>query len=217
MLLVVQFTMVFHARHVALAAAQSGARVARTAPAGGGWEEAASAKAAGDVREIGPELLSDLSVRAGESGDERWVKVSGYAVTVVPFMKFQCRSGPGGRSSASAPTSATASRANRGPRDEGAGDGDRGSMSLEMVLVTPLFVAFLLFLAGAGRMVDAKSQVDGAARDAVRSASIARSAPAAQRLAAETAAAGMAGPAGAPADPACRPTCPTGGPAAGSA
>ena len=73
------------------------------------------------------------------------------------------------------------------------GDGDRGSMSLEMVLVTPLFVAFLLFLAGAGRMVDAKSQVDGAARDAVRSASIARSAPAAQRLAADTAAAGLTG------------------------
>ncbi|MFG2089307.1 MULTISPECIES: TadE family protein [unclassified Spirillospora] len=70
---------------------------------------------------------------------------------------------------------------------------DRGSMSLEMVLVTPLFVAFLLFLAGAGRMVDAKSQVDGAARDAVRAASIARSAPAAQRLAAETAAAGLTG------------------------
>src|SRR5690606_14122864 len=39
----------------------------------------------------------------------------------------------------------------------------------------------------------AKSQVDGAARDAVRAASVARSAPAAQRLAAETAAAGMSG------------------------
>ncbi|WP_235206597.1 MULTISPECIES: TadE family protein [Actinomadura] len=70
---------------------------------------------------------------------------------------------------------------------------DRGSMSLEMVLVTPIFVAFLLFLAGAGRMVDAKSQVDGAARDAARAASIARSAPSAQSLAADTAAAGMRG------------------------
>lgn len=66
-------------------------------------------------------------------------------------------------------------------------------MSLEMVLVTPIFVAFLLFLAGAGRMVDAKSQVDGAARDAARAASIARSAPSAQSLAADTAAAGMRG------------------------
>lgn len=71
--------------------------------------------------------------------------------------------------------------------------GERGSMSLEMVLVTPLFVAFLLLVAGAGRMVDAQSQVDGAARDAVRAASIARSASSAQDLAAETAAAGLRG------------------------
>ncbi|GAA2624191.1 TadE/TadG family type IV pilus assembly protein [Actinomadura fulvescens] len=70
---------------------------------------------------------------------------------------------------------------------------DRGSMSLEMVLVTPLFVAFLLLLAGAGRMVDAKSQVDGAARDAVRAASVARSAGAAENLAQETAALNLRG------------------------
>ena len=89
MLVVVQFTMVFHARHVALAAAQSGARVARTAPVGGGWEGGATAKAERDVREIGPELLGDLTVRAGESGDQRWVEVSGRAVTVVPFMSFR--------------------------------------------------------------------------------------------------------------------------------
>lgn len=73
------------------------------------------------------------------------------------------------------------------------GAAERGSMSLEMVLVTPIFIAFLLFLAGAGRMVDAKSQVDGAARDAARAASIARSAGSAQDLAADTAAAGMRG------------------------
>ncbi|WP_231335279.1 TadE/TadG family type IV pilus assembly protein [Actinomadura graeca] len=70
---------------------------------------------------------------------------------------------------------------------------ERGSMSLEMVLVTPLFVGFLLFLAGAGRMVDAQSQVDGAARDAVRAASIARSAPSAQDLAGEAARTGLQG------------------------
>ncbi|GAA4374858.1 TadE family protein [Actinomadura sp. NPDC048032] len=70
---------------------------------------------------------------------------------------------------------------------------DGGSMSLEMVLVTPIFVAFLLFLAGAGRMVDAKSQVDGAARDAARAASIARSAGDAEGLASDTASAGLRG------------------------
>ncbi|WP_034517975.1 TadE family protein [Actinomadura rifamycini] len=70
---------------------------------------------------------------------------------------------------------------------------DRGSMSLEMVLVTPLFVAFLLVLAGAGRLVDAQSQMDGAARDAARAASIARSAASARAFAADTAAAGLRG------------------------
>lgn len=60
---------------------------------------------------------------------------------------------------------------------------DRGGMSLELVLMTPIFVAFLMLLAGVGRMVDAQSQIDGAARDAVRAASIARSAGDAGRLA----------------------------------
>lgn len=70
---------------------------------------------------------------------------------------------------------------------------ERGSMSIEMVLVTPLFVIFLMLLAGAGRMVDAQSQVDGAARDAVRAASIARSAGGAERMAHEAATANLNG------------------------
>lgn len=89
MLLVVQFAMVYHARHVALAAAQAGARVARTQPVGGGWEGAAEEKAAGDVRKIGRNLLSGLEVSSGETGDQRWVEVSGEAVRVVPFMTFR--------------------------------------------------------------------------------------------------------------------------------
>ncbi|GLZ03969.1 septum determining protein [Actinomadura sp. NBRC 104412] len=70
---------------------------------------------------------------------------------------------------------------------------DRGSMSMEMALVTPLFVVFLMLLAGAGRLVDAQSQVDGAARDAVRSASIARSPEGAVRLAQQAADANLNG------------------------
>ncbi|WP_240489951.1 TadE/TadG family type IV pilus assembly protein [Actinomadura atramentaria] len=72
-------------------------------------------------------------------------------------------------------------------------DGERGSMSLEMVLVTPLLVAFLLVLAGAGRLVDAQSQVDGAARDAARAASVARSAGGADQMARAAAAADLRG------------------------
>jgi Flp pilus assembly protein TadG len=62
-------------------------------------------------------------------------------------------------------------------------DRERGTMSLEMVIVTPLFVAFFMLLAGVGRIVDAQSQVDSAARDAVRAASIARSEDGAKDLA----------------------------------
>ncbi|MFC5180216.1 TadE/TadG family type IV pilus assembly protein [Actinomadura harenae] len=70
---------------------------------------------------------------------------------------------------------------------------DDGSMSLEMVFATPIVVAFLLLLAGAGRMVDAKSQVDGAARDAARAASTARGAGEAARLGMEAAQADLQG------------------------
>jgi Flp pilus assembly protein TadG len=62
-------------------------------------------------------------------------------------------------------------------------DRERGTMSLEFVIVAPLFLAFFMLLAGVGRIVDAKSQVDSAARDAVRAASIARSTEGAKKLA----------------------------------
>ena len=71
-----------------LTAAQSGARVARTQPVGGGWQDAAVAKATGDIDHIGPHLISGLHVDTGEVNDERWVQVSGEAVQVIPFLTF---------------------------------------------------------------------------------------------------------------------------------
>ena len=56
----------------------------------------------------------------------------------------------------------------KAPRD------DRGSMAVEMVLLTPAFVLLMLFLVGVGRVVEAQGQADGAARDAARAASIQR-------------------------------------------
>ncbi|WP_233359080.1 TadE/TadG family type IV pilus assembly protein [Thermomonospora amylolytica] len=70
---------------------------------------------------------------------------------------------------------------------------DRGGLSLELVLLTPVFVMFLMLLAAAGRVVDAKSQIDGAARDAARAASIARSAGDAEAYAGRAAARSLAG------------------------
>lgn len=52
--------------------------------------------------------------------------------------------------------------------------GERGSMAAETVLLAPVFVLFLLFLAGAGRLVEAQGEVNGAARDAARAASVQR-------------------------------------------
>lgn len=52
---------------------------------------------------------------------------------------------------------------------------ERGSASLELTLVTPAIVVLLLFAVGAGRLAQARAEVDAAARDAARAASIARS------------------------------------------
>ncbi|MER6943378.1 TadE family protein [Nonomuraea sp. NPDC000554] len=51
---------------------------------------------------------------------------------------------------------------------------DRGSMAVETVLLAPVFLLFLMFLAGAGRLVEAQGEVNGAARDAARAASVQR-------------------------------------------
>ncbi len=64
---------------------------------------------------------------------------------------------------------------------------ERGSVTVELVLVTPLLLALALFAVLAGRLTEARAEVDGAARDAARAASIARD-PAAARAAAHASA-----------------------------
>lgn len=86
-LLVVQFAMVYHARHVALAAAQSGARAARE-QSRGDWKDAAETNARDYVQRIGPALLTGVDPQAGGDQNERWVTVTGTAVRVVPFLTF---------------------------------------------------------------------------------------------------------------------------------
>jgi len=87
LLLVVQFAMVYHARQVALAAAQSGARVART-QVEGDWQGPAVDKASADIDKIGSNLLAGRQVRPLVNGDQRGIEVSGTAVRVIPFMTF---------------------------------------------------------------------------------------------------------------------------------
>ncbi|GII03534.1 TadE/TadG family type IV pilus assembly protein [Planobispora takensis] len=74
----------------------------------------------------------------------------------------------------------------------GRGDGrERGSLSAETVLLAPVFLLFLLFLVGAGRIVEAQGEVNGAARDAARAASVERTRSEAEAAAAEAAQASL--------------------------
>lgn len=49
-----------------------------------------------------------------------------------------------------------------------------GSVALELVFVAPALILMLLFVAAGGRILTAKGQVQGAARDAARAASLSR-------------------------------------------
>ncbi|GAB6901758.1 TadE/TadG family type IV pilus assembly protein [Kineosporia succinea] len=66
-------------------------------------------------------------------------------------------------------------------------------MSVEVVIVTPLLVAFLLLVVAFGRYVAVRGEVEAASRDAVRAASLERDAAAAQGAATRTANASLGG------------------------
>ncbi len=62
-----------------------------------------------------------------------------------------------------------------------------GGVSVELVLLTPLLVVMLLFVVALGRLAGARLDVDGAASQAARAASIARDPLSATALARQTA------------------------------
>jgi Flp pilus assembly protein TadG len=71
-------------------------------------------------------------------------------------------------------------------------DGERGSAATKLVLIAPILVALLLFVAVCGRLVMARGDVEAAARDAARAASTARD-PATADASAQAAAAAAVG------------------------
>lgn len=87
----VQFALYFYARHVAIAAAQEGDRVAREERANPNqnWSGDASAKANDWINQLAPSLLVGSGVRTGESGPvggDGWnVSVT---VTVPPLLSW---------------------------------------------------------------------------------------------------------------------------------
>jgi Flp pilus assembly protein TadG len=68
---------------------------------------------------------------------------------------------------------------------------ERGAATTELVLVTPLLIVLLLFVALAGRLALVRGDIEGAARDAARAASLARSPSAAAEAARDAAAANL--------------------------
>lgn len=73
----------------------------------------------------------------------------------------------------------------------GQGGRSTGSATLELVVLAPALLALVLLVVAAGRVAAAQGQVDGAARDAARAASLERSASSAQAAARDTAAASL--------------------------
>jgi Flp pilus assembly protein TadG len=72
------------------------------------------------------------------------------------------------------------------------GPPEEGSATLEVAIVTPMLILFMLFVVLAGRVALAAGEADNAARDGARAASIARSAAAAASDARQAAAATLA-------------------------
>lgn len=70
---------------------------------------------------------------------------------------------------------------------------ESGSVAAELVLVTPLFIVFLLFVVALGRLASARLDVDGAAAEAARAASITRDPTTATAMAEQTASAALGG------------------------
>jgi len=70
---------------------------------------------------------------------------------------------------------------------------ERGSAAAELVLVTPLLILLLLLAVAAGRLVQGRLDVDSAARQAARAASLARTPQAASAQATQVAQAALAG------------------------
>jgi len=84
MLYVVQFGMIYHAQHIAVSAAQAGARNARQQPEA--WNPGAAEQTARTaIDQLGPALLNNVTVVAEEQeGYTRSVVVTGTAVNVFP-------------------------------------------------------------------------------------------------------------------------------------
>lgn len=85
----------------------------------------------------------------------------------------------------------TAGLRRRGRKLGKLGQDEAGGVTVELVLLTPLLIVLLLFVVALGRLAGARLNVDGAAAQAARAASIARDPATAAALAKQTATAAL--------------------------
>lgn len=88
LMLVFQFAFWYHARHVALAAAEEGARAARVDT---GTAAAGAARAERFLGDLGPSVMVNPKVSASRNLDVARVEVSGQARNVVPGLRLPIR------------------------------------------------------------------------------------------------------------------------------
>src|SRR5581483_8218033 len=83
---VIQFALYENAQHVALAAAQSAAREARTQPRGAAWQGPATSKVGEVIQSIGSHVFQGRPtvVFDGSDADNRYVEVHAQAVPILP-------------------------------------------------------------------------------------------------------------------------------------
>jgi len=83
--LVVQAALYMHARHVVLAAAQQGARLARVqAPTDQTAVDSARAGTYSYLHQLGSDIVTDPTVTVTRAGGEATVRVSAHAVSILP-------------------------------------------------------------------------------------------------------------------------------------
>jgi Flp pilus assembly protein TadG len=82
---IVQAALYMHARHVVLAAAQQGARLARVATVDDtGAVDAARAGTYSYLQQLGPDIVTDPVVTVTRAGGQATVRVAAHAVSILP-------------------------------------------------------------------------------------------------------------------------------------
>lgn len=88
--LVVQAALYMHARHVVLAAAQQGARLARSAtPTDQMAVDSARADTFSYLHQLGADVVSDPSVTVTRADGQVTVRVSAHAVSILPGLSLR--------------------------------------------------------------------------------------------------------------------------------